>query len=146
MTAPVKHGAISLGIHLIAIFLMLVVFKWEIYALVGGNIVFSLCMCILNARAMRKETGYHQEVKKTFLIPLGAAAIMGITILIVWNALTIFIPDKLSTIFTIVVAVLAYGISLLRFGGLSSDEIMALPKGASLLRIFQKLHFIKEEY
>ena len=146
MTAPVKHGAISLGIHLIAIFLMLVVFKWEIYALVGGNIVFSLCMCILNARAMRKETGYHQEVKKTFLIPLGAAAIMGITILIVWNALTIFIPDKLSTIFTIVVAVMAYGISLLRFGGLSSDEIMALPKGASLLRIFQKLHFIKEEY
>ena len=145
MTAPVKHGAISLAIHIAALFLMLVVFKWKIYALVYGNIVFSFCMCILNARALRKAAGYHQEVKKTFLIPIGAAAIMGLAIVVIWNALTLFLPDKLATVFTVVVAIAVYGVSLLKMGALSTGEIAALPKGASLARLLGKLHLIREE-
>lgn len=145
MTAPVKHGAISLVIHVAALFLMLVVFKWEIYALVFGNIVFSLCMCILNARALRKAAGYHQEVKKTFLIPIGGAAIMGLAIVVIWNAFTLFLPDKLATVFTVVVAIAVYGISLLKMGALSAGEIAALPKGANLVRLLDKLHLIREE-
>lgn len=145
MTAPVKHGAISLVIHIAALFLMLVVFKWEIYALVFGNIVFSLCMCILNARALRKAAGYHQEVKKTFLIPVGAAAIMGLAIVVIWNVFALFMPDKLATVFTVAVAIAVYGVSLLKMGALSAGEIAALPKGASLVRLLGKLHLIREE-
>lgn len=145
MTTPVKHGAISLVIHLVALFIMLVGFKWGIYAVVGGNIVFSLSMCILNANALSRATKYHQEVKKTFLIPLGAAALMGIAILGVYKLTGLVLPDKLAIIFTIIVAVAVYGISLLKFGGLSADEIVALPKGTTLLRIFQKLHLVKVE-
>lgn len=145
MTTPVKHGAISLGIHLIAVFIMLVVFKWEIYSLVVGNIVFSLSMCILNARAMRQASGYHQETKKSFLIPLGAAAIMGVSIVIFRNVFAIIMPDKLSTLFTIVIAVIVYVVSLLKLGALTPDEILAFPKGATLLRLFEKFHLITVE-
>ena len=145
MTAPVKHGAISLVIHLVALLVMLVAFKWKIYALVFGNIVFSFCMCILNARALRKAAGYHQEVKKTFLLPASASVIMGICILITWNGFQLFMPDKLATIFTVIIAIAVYGVSLLKMGALSSDEIVALPKGTVLLSLFRKLYLIRQE-
>ena len=73
---------ISLIVHLAALFLMLIVFKWNIYALVGSNIIFSLCMCYLNIRAIRLTCGYRQEIDKTYLKPLTAALVM--ELLLMW--------------------------------------------------------------
>ena len=145
MTKPVIHGAISLVIHLVAVVIMLIFFKWEIYALVVGNIVFSLSMCILNAIAMRKACGYRQEIKKTFVIPGVAAIIMGIVIILVWNLFQLFTPDKVATIVTMIVAVLIYSIVLLLMGVLTPGEIKALPKGKLLLKVLQKVHLVKAE-
>ncbi len=145
MTTPVKHGAISLGIHLVAVVIMLVGFQWGIYSLVVGNIIFSLCMCILNSRVIRKESGYRQEVLKTFLIPFGAAAIMGGVILIIWNLFAIFTPEKLATLITLIFAVVAYVVSLLKLGALSADEIKAFPKGNTILTFLQSVKLVKAE-
>lgn len=142
MTTPVKHGAISLGVHLVAVVIMLVGFKWGIYSLVAGNIVFSLCMCILNGRALKKYADYHQEFKKTFFIPFGAAIIMGIAAILVYFPLAIVLPKKLVTIFAIFVCVMVYGVSLLKLGGLTQDEIIAMPKGKTLLKLLKKLHLM----
>lgn len=144
MTAPVKHGAISLGIHLVGLFIMLVVFKWGIYAVVAGNIIFSLSMCVLNARALRKEASYHQEIKKTFLIPAGAAVIMGVAALAVYLLCDLVMSQNIAVIIALIVAVATYGISLLKLGGLLPEEILSLPKGHALLSLFQKLHLVKE--
>ena len=145
MTTPVKHGAISLCVHLVAVVIMLVGFKWNIYSLVAGNIVFSLCMCILNGRALRKYAKYRQEIKKTFLLPFGAAAVMGVMLLIVYFATAILIPKKLATILAVMIAVCIYAVCLLKFGALTADEIVSLPKGRTLLRLFQRLHLIHAE-
>jgi len=146
MSTPVMHGAISLGVHLVAVFLMLVAFKWEIYALVAGNIVFSLTMCILNARAIKRVTGYQQEIKKTYILPLCAATIMGIVVIMVWYCLVLLMPDKLATIVTIMIAGGAYGLLLLKFGALTTKEILALPKGALIYKLLRKIHLVNEEY
>ncbi len=145
MTTPVKHGAISLGIHLVAVVLMLVGFKWEIYSLVVGNIIFSLSMCILNAGAIRRVSGYHQEIKKTFVIPFGASLIMGVVILVVWNALAIFTPEKLATLITIIFAGASYVVALLKLGALSPDEILAFPKGTKILALLKKVKLVKTQ-
>ena len=42
MTSPAKNAAAALGIHLVAFVVMMTVFKMNVYALVGGNIVFAL--------------------------------------------------------------------------------------------------------
>lgn len=146
MTTPVKHGAISLVVHLIGLYIMLVIFKWGIYAVVVGNIIFSLCMCVLNARALRKTTRYKQEVNRTFLIPLKAAAIMGVTTFIVNLFIGLIAPKALTTLLALLIAVISYGIALLKFGALSSDEIVALPKGAQIYKMLQKIHLLDEEY
>lgn len=146
MTVPVKNAAISLGIHLIALFIMLVVFKWNIYAVIIGNVIFSLSMCVLNGRALADTVHYVQEKKKTFIIPGIAAAIMGVTALVIQLLGELFLGKKIATVLAIVVAMAAYGISLLKLGGLTEDEVLALPKGTLLLRIFTKLHLMKREY
>lgn len=146
MGTPVKHGAISLCVHLVGLYIMLVVFKWGIYAVVLGNIIFSLCMCILNARALRNATKYKQEVNRTFIVPLKAAAIMGVITMVVNFLFGLFLPKAIVTLFALTMAVAIYGISLIKFGALTSDEIVALPKGAKIYRILQKLHLLKEEY
>ncbi len=143
MSAPVKHGAIALALHLIAVVFLLVVCKAGIYSIIIGNIIFSLIVCILNERAMRRASGYHQEYKKTFLLPTIAAVLMGIIIILFNNLFALVkIPGRIATIFVILLAVVTYGIALLKIGALSSEEIVMLPKGRTLLRLFQKLHLV----
>lgn len=129
MTTPVKHGAISLCIHLIAVIILLVGFRWNIYSLVVGNIIFSLCMCLLNGRALRKYADYHQEFKQTFLLPLGAAVVMGGMLFVTYSVTAILLQKKIATIFAVLVAICVYGVCLLKFGALTIDEIRALKKG-----------------
>lgn len=145
MTSPVKHGAISLVVHLIGLFIMLVVFKWGIYAVVASNIIFSLSMCILNAGELRRTAGYRQELEKTFAIPAVSAAIMGAVTYAVYFLTSLKLPGKLATLTALLMAVIVYAIALLKLGGLSSDEIISLPKGASLLSVLQKLHLVRDE-
>ena len=145
MSTPVKHGAISLGVHLVAVVIMLIGFKWNIYSLVVGNIVFSLCMCILNGRALKRYANYRQEIKKTFLLPFAAAITMGIGLFVAYITMVLIIPKKFATIFAIMIAGCVYVVCLLKFEALTPDEIIALPKGKMLLRLFQRLRLVRTE-
>ena len=145
MMIPVKHGAISLAVHIVSLLLLLAGFRLGVYALIGGNLIFAVAMCILNGRGLQKEFGYRQELKKTLFLPAIASLIMGLSVLILWNVSAIFIPDKLATVITIFVAILVYIVSLLRMGALDAEEMSALPKGAKLLRMCRKFHLMKEE-
>lgn len=142
MTAPVKHGAISLVIHLICVVIMLAVFKWGIYALVVGNIIFSFSMCYLNAKALRRAISYRQEWKRTFIVPFIAACLMGTVALVVYLLFDLFMPLWLALILAIILAVIVYAIGLLKLGALSQDEILDIPKGATILHILQKFHLL----
>lgn len=146
MTIPIRNAAISLVIHLIALFIMLVALKMNIFAVIGGTIVFSFSMCVLNQRALRREIGYRQEKMKTFIIPLMASIIMGIVALISQMILEFILPQKLATVITLFVSVIVYGVALLLLGGLTEEEILMMPKGHLLVKILKKAHLLKEGY
>lgn len=146
MTIPIRNAAISLVIHLIALFIMLVALKMNIFAVIGGTIVFSFSMCVLNQRALRREIGYRQEKMKTFIIPLMASIIMGAVALISQMILELILPQKLATVITLFVSVIVYGVALLLLGGLTEEEILMMPKGHLLVKIFKKAHLLKEGY
>ena len=78
MTSPAKNAGVALVIHLAAFVLMMTVFKMNVYALVGGNIVFALAMSILNLIKIRKVSGFRMDLLSTFGKPFTAAAIMGV--------------------------------------------------------------------
>lgn len=146
MMAPVKNATVSLVIHLMSLFLMLVVFKWGVYAVILSKVIFSIVMCIMNAHDIRETADYVQEQRKSFLIPAIAALIMGIVTFMAHLVFDIFIGGFIATTLSIILAALVYGISLLMLGGLSEDDILGMPKGATMVTVFRKLHLLREEY
>lgn len=144
MSAPVKNAAVSLAVHLVLTFLMLVMLKWNIYAIILGDVIFSIIMCVLNARSIRDAISYIQEKKMTFLIPGIAAAIMGAAGFLVHLILDLFIGGRIATILALLAAMVVYGAALLMLGGLTEDEILTLPKGKLIVRLCKKLHLLKD--
>lgn len=143
MAEPAKNAGISLIVHLTALFLMLIVFKWNIYALVGSNIIFSLCMCYLNIRAIRQTCGYRQEIDKTYLKPLTAALVMGIVTYVVHLLFDVLIGGRfVATGLSILIAMPVYAVVVLKLGTLSKKDFTALPKGDAIYRICKKLHLL----
>lgn len=143
MGTPAKNAGISLIIHLAALFIMLVALKWNVYALVGSNIVFSLCMCILNARAIRSACGYRQEIDRNFIKPLTAALIMGIFTYLVHLILDITVGGRfLPTAVSILVSVLVYAVAALRLGVFTGQDIRDLPQGNQIYRVCRKYHLL----
>lgn len=146
MSTPAKNASISLAIHIAALLVFLIIFKVGVYSIVLSNIVFSLSMCILNSKALRQATGYHQEYQKTFVIPIMAAVIMGVVAFASHLVINIFTGNAIATLLAILFAGIAYGLGLLLLGGLSEDDILAMPKGATLVTILRRFHLLKEEY
>ena len=146
MITPVKNSAIALVIHVVSLLLMMVVFEWNIYAVVLSKIVFAGALCILNAHALRERISYVQEQRQTFVIPAAASAVMGIAALVVHLLIELFVGKYVATVIAILVAIVVYGAALVLFGGVSEEELLDMPKGATLVTLCRKLHLIRGEY
>ena len=143
MTSPAKNAAAALGIHLVAFVLMMTVFKMNVYALVGGNIVFALAMSILNLLKIRKVSGFKIDFVSTFGKPFAAAAVMGIVTFGVFRLFDTLIGGRVIPVcISLFVAILVYAVVMLKIGTLSEDDILDLPMGGRILRISKKFHLL----
>lgn len=143
MKIPVIHAVISLVAHVILLVLLMLFFKMNIYAVVIADVFFSFMMCILNAFALKKHSGYRQELVRTFLIPIVCSAIMGVITFLVYQglfALTKMLP--LSLVIAIIIAVIVYAVLMLMLKGLTEEELQKFPKGTLLIRIAKKFHLM----
>lgn len=144
MMKPVKNATVSLILHLVSLFIMMVVFKWGLYAVIVSKIVFSLSMCIMNSHDIREACGYVQERQRTFVIPGIAAGIMGIAAYLAHLVLDIFVGGRFATLVALFTAVIVYAVCLLKMGGLTEYELLSMPKGATLISICRKLHLLND--
>lgn len=142
MRIPIINALLSLVIHLAALYVMLVTFNLGIFAVVYANIIFSLCMCLLNGVAIRKHLRYKQELVKTFVIPGFASLVMGVFVYFINMGLGKVTNQAVSVLLSIILGAVVYGIVLLALKGISEDEINSLPKGKTIARILKKLHLI----
>ena len=138
MMTPVYSAAAALVVHIISLFIMMVVFKWGIYAVVLSKIVFSVTACIFNAHALREYAGFVQERKKTFIIPAIASVIMGVVALVVHLFFELFLGTHIATILALLAAVTVYGTAIILLGGLTEAEMRQMPMGTKLIAICKK--------
>ena len=108
------------------LFLMLVVLKWNIYAVVLSKIIFSGAICVLNAKALRDRIGYVQEKKKTFVIPALASLIMGVIAVLVHLIFELFAGPYIATIIALLAAVVTYGVAIVVLGGITEEELLGI--------------------
>ncbi len=142
MKIPIRNAFLSLVIHIAALYIMLVPFNWGIYSVVYANILFSFCMCLLNALSIRKHLRYKQEVFRTFVIPAIAALVMGIVVYFLYLLLHSFLSLSAATLLSILLGAIIYLLILLLLKGISAEEITALPKGKQIAGILRKLHLV----
>lgn len=150
MKLPVIHSAIALGTH-IFILAGLLLLKTDVYGVAIADILFSVIVCILNSVAIKKHIGYRQEIKKTFILPLISAIVMGGGCFLVYigmnRLMTLISSSRMLTVavpvlFAVIVAVLTYGMLLMLFKVLSEDEIRMFPAGGKVVGILKKMKLL----
>ena len=141
---PVKNAFISLIIHFIILYILLFTFKSNVIGLVFGNMVFALSMCVLNARSIRRNLSYKQELIKTYLMPFICAGLMGIVVYIVYTFILKFSSSRvILTLIPIMVGAPVYAILLIGTRTISKNEILQMPKGRKIVNILQKVRLLK---
>lgn len=136
---PVINSAISLVIHLGALFIMLYWLKLDIFAVVFANLLFSLIMCFLNHYAIHKVIGYKQEIKRTFIIPILASIIMGVVTFAVYKILCLCTTSNIACIISIIVAMIVYILLLVFLKGLKKSDYELIPGGKKIYSLLCRL-------
>ncbi len=143
MKLPVIHSAISLGVHVIIVFLLLYFTPLSTYALVIGNVTFPLVVCILNWLSIAHHLGYQQEIIKTFVIPTVSAGLMGVVTYFSYQAFMLWIGNMLaSTILAFFIALIIYFALLIFMKGVNEEELSFIPKSGAIIRALKKLHLL----
>lgn len=144
MKEPIKNAVIALVLHLIVLVGLMLGLDLNIYAVVIANAVFGLLMCVLNARSLRKYSGYRQEIFKTFFVPAVSSAGMGIVVWLVYKLFLYLLRiNTVATILAILAGVITYAVLLLLLKGLNEQEILRFPKGRTLVGLAKKFHLLK---
>lgn len=143
MKTPIRNAGISLVLHTVILFVMLRYLHMGIYGVLYANILFALFICILNARAIARFKRYRQEVKKTFLTPMVASAVMGAAAFGVYRAAYSVFGNLISTGISVLVAVAVYFVLLILLKGVDAQELRSMPGGTRLSGLARKLHLMK---
>lgn len=141
MNIPVYHSAISLVIHIPLLIILMYILEDSYYSLIICNVLFPFIVCILNWRSISKYADYKQEIKTTFIIPFISALIMGIFCFGFYKILS-FLGNSAGTLLSIFLSALIYFIVLIKLKGVTAEEMIKMPKGRMLVKIFRKIHLL----
>jgi stage V sporulation protein B len=141
MKVPVRNALISLIIHIIFLYIAL----WAgmgINAVVWGDILFAVVVCVLNAIEINRALDYRQEKLKTFIIPAIAAVVMGIVIEIL-SKILLNVAGNIVTVFVgLVVGVIVYFVALIKLRGVDERDLRNMPGGRTVLTVAKKIRLL----
>lgn len=141
---PMINAAISLGVDMVFLALMLVFTNMGIYAVVLAMVVYALVMCVLNDRALKKYLGYKNPWKSAYFVPILASIPMGIVAVAVYKLVYAVIGSNfISLIPSIVLAIVVYFVGYLVVAKPKKEDLAALPGGTRLAQVAQKLKILK---
>lgn len=148
MNLPVIHSAVSLGIHVLLVVVLLRFTDLGIYALLIGTVTYPLVVCILNWISVNKYAHYRQEIIRPFVIPLTASAVMaGITaltrMLLTGLAGDSYAANFITVVICIIIAVLVYFAVIFLMKGLTHEDMLDFPMGLRIERLAKKLRLMR---
>lgn len=144
VNVPVVNAFIALAAQTAVLVPCLYFTELNLYSLAIAAIVYSLFMCVLNGICVRKYLNYKQDVLKIFVLPALSSVIMGAIAYGVYTGLYALIKSNvIALLFAIGLAAASYGVLILKMGVLNRADILAMPKGARLVGLLEKLHLIR---
>ena len=143
VVTPIINAGVALVIQTGVGAALLFLTDLDVFSIAISSTLYSAVIAILNQLAVRRHTGYKQEMLRTFLLPFAASAIMGAASYGVYRLILHFTSSpRISVIPAIIAAVPVYFVALLLVRAVTAEELKAFPKGATLVRIARKLHLL----
>ena len=141
---PMINAAISLGVDIVFLALVLVFTNMGIYAVVLAMVVYALVMCVLNDRALKKYLGYKNPWRSAYFVPILASIPMGIVAVVVYKLVYVVIGSNfISLIPSIALAMVVYFVGYLVVAKPKKEDLAALQGGTRLAQAAQKLKILK---
>ncbi len=143
MSLPVIHSSISLGVHVILVWVLLQFTNLGVYALVIGNVTYPLLVCILNGFSVSRHLGFRQEVVQSFGVPFLSSILMGTLTWGIFHGLHFLTGSNLiSVIPALAAAVLVYFFLVLKLKGLTREELYEFPFGRRMAVFAERMHLL----
>lgn len=133
---PMRNAAIALVVDVSSLVLMLLTTGLGILAVVLAIIIYSVLICILNDRSMKRYLGYKNKWKDAYLIPLLASVPMALAAWLLYMGVYILVPsDLLALLVSVPAAAAVYIILYIVIARVPQEQLGAFPFGGVLVRI-----------
>ena len=133
MQMPLVSAGIALAVQTLVLLILLFATNMGVFALVLVSILYSLMIFLLDTyflqRYLKLETYGLYTMFEVFLELVGSRSL--------------YLNNLIAMVPAILAAVLIYFFALIRMGTLSEEDILSLPRGGMLLKIFRKLKWMK---
>ncbi len=134
---PVRNLMIGVSLKIVITWVLTAIPSINIQGAAVGTVVAFAVAGVLNLFAVRKYTGATIRIGKTFGRTFVAAAVMGLTCKGVYELIRLWIDSNtIPTLIAVLIGVLLYGVMIVVTKTISRDELVKLPKGNKLLKMF----------
>ncbi len=156
MNLPLISAGIALVVQTVVLVLLLRFTDLDVRALVLVSILYSVMIFAVNQYYLRRFLGIRQDVRRDYLQPLVCAALMGAAAKAVYYLVSMvaepmrnlpkgfYFRNLAATAAALLAAVLVYGYTMVRSGTIQRKDLLSMPKGRSLVRLMEKLHWLPE--
>lgn len=110
-------------------------------AAIGSTLGFA-AIGMFNLYAVKRLTGINFDLRLSVWKPLIAGGFMYIVVILLYYALTGFLGNSITTLLSVAIGALVYGVLLLKTGAITAEEIKFLPKGEKLFSLLKKIKVI----
>ena len=143
MRMPVINAAVALVIQTIFLYGALWIFHLHIYAVVLANTFYAFLVCVLNGWAVYRYSGATQDIRRTYLIPLEASAIMGVLVFCIYRLIYVIAKSNfIASLFGMAAGGVAYFVLILMMNGITEEELRMMPMGTVFIRIARRMRLL----
>ncbi len=134
-----RNVAIGAALKVIVNFILVGIPKINIRGAAVGTMICFMFIFVANLLSLIKYTGITPNFYKTILKPLIAALCCGLSTVI----LNLSSMGKIGTVLEIAVAAVVYIAVLVIINTFEPDDVLSLPKGEKMLKVFTKFKIIR---
>ena len=153
MQMPLVSAGIALAVQTLVLLILLFATNMGVFALVLVSVLYSLMIFLLDTYFLQRYLKLDMDLYNVYARPLFAATIMSVATYGLYTMFEVFLElvgsrslylnNLIAMVPAILAAVLIYFFALIRMGTLSEEDILSLPRGSMLLKIFRKLKWMK---
>lgn len=139
---PLRNSSISLILNVVTVSVCSYLFpQIGVFSVLIASLVFSVCMCVLNAFSLKKYLGHKNDLVNGYAKPLAASAGMALVAWLVYYGLHLILPIRIICLgIAVIFAVPVYLILYVVVTKTTEEQLRQFPMGRYFVRVLRLIH------